>query len=209
MKVIFLLAVVVFAFVAELSAQPGVKVKPVPATSFPAPIKVEGLIIETNQKIIDDKAFVTKITAALNLLKTKAPEDLKLVQSYIGIIRAYPASGANFNEEIMTIDIGKQTFDASLEWLTSVLVHETTHIKKYKDSGKKFGDAHLMSDKKAAFKVMVDEELACNAAQLITLAKIGGTKFEIDYLKAQKGDHFDIDKDGDYDMDDYKSRSWE
>lgn len=209
MKVILLLAVVVCAFVAELSAQPGVKVKSVPATSVPAPIKVEGLIIETNPKIIDDKAFLTKITAALTLLKTRSPEDLKLVQSYIGIIRAYPASGANFNEEVMTIDIGKQTFDASLEWLTSVLVHETTHIKKYKDSGKKFGDAHLMTDKKAAFKVMVDEELACNAAQLITLEKIGGTKFEIDYLKAQKGDHFDIDKDGDYDMDDYKRRSWE
>lgn len=209
MRVVILIALVVFAFSSEFLAQPGVKLKPVPATSGPAPIKIEGFIIETNSKIIDDKAFVTKITAALTLLKTRSPEDLKMIQSYIGIIRAYPASGANFNEEVMTIDIGKQTFDASLEWLTSVLVHETIHIKKYKDSGKKFGDAHLMSDKKAAFKVMVEEELACNAAQLTTLAKIGGTKFEIDYLKAQKGDHFDIDKDGDYDMDDYKARSWE
>ncbi|MBK7933558.1 MAG: hypothetical protein IPK01_08670 [Acidobacteria bacterium] len=66
-----------------------------------------------------------------------------------------------------------------------------------------------MSDKKAAFKVMVDEEMECNRAQLVTLGKIGGSKFEIDYLKAQKGDHFDIDKDGDYDNDDYKGRSWE
>ncbi|MBP7375995.1 MAG: hypothetical protein KA956_05925 [Pyrinomonadaceae bacterium] len=209
MKSVFLVALVVFGFVAHLSAQTVVKVRPVPATNAPAPLKVEGIVIQTNAKVIEDKAFIAKITAALTLLKNRSPEDLKLIQTYIGIIRAWPASGANFNEQIMTIDIGKQTFDASLEWLTSVLVHEATHIKKYKDSGKKFGDAHLMSDKKAAFKVMVDEEMECNRAQLVTLGKIGGSKFEIDYLKAQKGDHFDIDKDGDYDNDDYKGRSWE
>ena len=207
MKVFLLLVAIGLTLVGEVSAQTVVRSAPAPAVS--APIVVEGIVIKPDAKIVEDRAFVTKITAALYLLKTKSPEDLKLVQSYIGIIRAWPASGANFNEEIMTIDIGKQTFDASLEWLTSVLVHETTHIKKYKDSGKKFGDAHLMSDKKAAFKVMVDEEMECNRAQLVTLGKIGGTKFEIDYLKAQKGDHFDIDKDGDYDMDDYKGRSWD
>ncbi len=209
MKSIFLIALVVCGFVGHISAQTPVKVTPVPAANVPTPLKVEGIVIKTNAKVIEEKTFVDKITAALTLLKNRSPEDLKLIQTYIGIIRAWPASGANFNEQIMTIDIGKQTFDASLEWLTSVLVHETTHIKKYKDSGKKFGDAHLMSDKKAAFKVMVDEELECNRAQLVTLGKIGGSKFEIDYLKAQKGDHFDIDKDGDYDNDDYKGRSWE
>lgn len=209
MKFIILIAIVFFVFAAEISAQPGTKTVPVPATTLSTPIKVEGIVIQPNKQIIDDNVFLTKITAALTLLKTKSPDDLRLIQSYIGIIRAYQASGANFNAEIMTIDIGKQTFDASLEWLTSVLVHETIHIKKYKDTGKKFGNAHLMSDKKAAFQVMVDEELACNAAQLITLEKIGGAKYEIDHLKAQKGDHFDVDKDGDYDSDDYKGRNWE
>ena len=209
MKVFVIVAVFVLAFAAVVTAQPGVKIKPVPPTAFPAPVKVEGIVIETNSKFIDDKAFVTKMTAALNLLKTKSPYDLKYVQTYIGNIRARQASGANYNEEIMTIDIAKPTFDASLEWLASVLVHETTHIKKYKDTGKKYGDAHLMTDKKAALKVMIDEELACNAVQLVTLIKVGGAQYEVDYLRAQKGDHFDIDKDGDYDEDDYKARNWD
>ncbi|HMS38752.1 MAG TPA: hypothetical protein PKE69_00895, partial [Pyrinomonadaceae bacterium] len=105
--------------------------------------------------------------------------------------------------------IAKRTFDASLEWLASVLIHETHHIRKYKDTGKKYGDAHLMKDKKAAFKVMVDEEMECNKIQLVVLINIGGAQYEIDHLKAQKGDHFDIDKDGDYDSDDYGMRDWE
>ena len=88
------------------------------------------------------------------------------------MIRATQTSDANYNEEIMTIDIARGTFDASLEWLASVLIHETQHIKKYKDTGKKFGNAHLMADKKAAFQVMVAEEMECNKIQLVVLEKI-------------------------------------
>ncbi len=168
----------------------------------------EGFIIEPNASFIDETTFINKIKSALLLLKTKSPDEFKTMQTVIGKIRATQASGANFNEEIMTIDIAKLTFEASLEWLASVLIHETQHIKKYKETGKKFGDAYKMTNKKAALQVMIAEELSCNKAQLIVLEKVGGTKFEIDYLKAQKGDHFDIDKDGDYDMDDYKGRKW-
>lgn len=168
----------------------------------------EGFIIESNPKFISEPTFTNKIKTAILLLKTKSPDEFKTMQSVIGKIRAAQVSGANFNEEIMTIDIAKRTFEASLEWLTSVLSHETTHIKKYKDSGKKFGNAHLMTNKKAALQVMINEELECNRVQLGVLTRVGGKKFEIDYLKAQKGDHFDIDKDGDYDADDYKNRNW-
>lgn len=168
----------------------------------------EGFIIEPHSNFISEPAFTNKIKQAITLLKLRSPDQFKTMQSVIGIIRASQASGANFNEKIMTIDIAKLTFDASLEWLASVLMHETNHIKKYKDTGKKFGDAHLMKDKKAALQVMINEELECNKVQLIALEKVGGKKYEIDYLKAQKGDHFDIDKDGDYDEDDYKKRNW-
>lgn len=171
-------------------------------------VRFEGFIIEPNAKFIDEATFLNKVKTAILLLKTKSPNEFKIMQSVIGKIRATQASGANFNEEIMTIDIAKLTFDASLEWLTSVLIHETQHIKKYKDTGKKFGDAYLMTDKKKALQVMIAEELECNKIQLVVLEKVGGKKYEIDYLKAQKGDHFDIDKDGDYDENDYKSRNW-
>lgn len=172
------------------------------------PLVFEGFIIEPNKNFINEDVFIDKVKKAILLLKTKSPDEFKVMQKVIGKIRASRASGANFNEEIMTIEIAKLTFDASLEWLASVFIHETQHIKKYKDTGKKFGDAHLMKDKKKALQVMIEEELECNQVQLVALKNVGGTQREIDYLKAQKGDHFDIDKDGDYDEDDYRQRNW-
>lgn len=171
-------------------------------------LKLEGFTIEPNRNFIDESAFINKIDKSLQLLKSRSPDEFRAMQSVIVKIRAARASSANYNEEVMTIDIAKRTFDASLEWLASVLIHETHHIKKYRETGKKLGDAYLMTDKKAALQVMIDEELECNRAQLVVLEKIGGKKYEIDYLRAQKGDHFDIDKDGDYDWDDYNRRNW-
>jgi len=177
--------------------------------SFEKEIIFEGFIIEPNGRFINETEFVNKIKKAVQLLKDRSPNEFKTMQKYIGKIRATRASGANYNEEIMTIEIAKATFEASLEWLASVLIHETQHIKKYKDTGKKYGNAHLIADKKEALRVMIAEELECNAVQLIALENVGGAKFEIDYLRAQKGDHFDIDGDGDYDWDDYNARDWE
>jgi hypothetical protein len=165
------------------------------------------LRIEPNT-YIKDPEFSKKIKSAIDLLDSKANAEFLVVKKYTKVIRAAQSSGANYNEKEMTIDIGQATFDASLEWLASVFAHENHHLKKFKDTGKKYGNAHLMEDKKKALQVMIDEELECNGVQLIVLKKIGGTAAEIDYLGKQKGDHFDVNKDGVYDEKDYGSRSW-
>lgn len=170
-------------------------------------MSVYGINIKCSSHITDPE-FTNKIQKALELLDKKSNSHLLTIKSYTKIIRAAAVSGANFNEAEMTIDISKTTFDASLEWLASVLVHENHHLKKYKDSGKKFGDAHLMSDKKAALQVMINEELECNRIQCAALKKVGGAKHEIEYLDSQKGDHFDVNRDGLYDRSDYGSRTW-
>lgn len=157
---------------------------------------------------IKDPEFSTKIKSAIDLLDSKANAEFLNLKKYTKIIRAARSSGANYNEKEMTIDIAKDTFDASLEWLASVFTHENHHLKKYKDTGKKYGDAHLEKDKKKALQIMIDEELECNKIQLIVLKKIGGAAHETDYLGKQKGDHFDINRDGLYDEKDYGSRSW-
>jgi hypothetical protein len=202
----FAIAVMLFSF-GDVFAQTAKDVSNRPVLK--SDLKFEGLIIEPNAQFINESDFQIKIKKAINLLKDKAPDEFKMMQKYIVKIRATQISSANFNEEVMTIDLAGRTFDSTLEWLASVLIHETQHIKKYKDTGKKYGDAYLMTDKKAALQIMIDEELECNKVQLAVLEKVGGAKYEIDYLKAQKGDHFDIDKDGDYDWDDYRSRDWE
>jgi hypothetical protein len=170
-------------------------------------MSVYGITITGNSHIKDPE-FTEKITKALKLLDEKSNSHLLTIKKYTKIIRAAAASGANYNEKEMTTDIGKSTFDASLEWLASVLVHENHHFKKYKDSGKKYGGAADMEDKKAALQVMIKEELECNRIQCEALTNVGGTKAEIDYLNSLKGDHFDVNKDGLYDSKDYGSRTW-
>lgn len=169
----------------------------------------EGFVLQTEGHYYSANTFRTRVKTAILLLKERAPADFAIMRKYIVKIREYRASGANYNADVMTIDLGERTVNASMTWLTSVLAHETHHIRKYKETGKKLGDAHLMADKKAALQVMIDEELECNRVQIAVLEKIGAPQHEIDYLKAQKGDHFDIDKDGDYDWDDYQARDWE
>lgn len=171
--------------------------------------KFEGFILESDGHYYSESNFKSRVKTAILTLKERAPDDFAIMQKYIVKIRAFRASGANYNAAVMTIDLGAKTVNASMTWLTSVLAHETHHIRKYKETGKKLGDAHLMKDKKAALQVMIDEELECNRVQIAVLEKIGAPRFEIDYLKAQKGDHFDIDKDGDYDWEDYQARDWE
>jgi hypothetical protein len=170
-------------------------------------MSIYGLNVRSSSHI-NDPEFTNKIQKALDLLNNKSNSHLLTIKSYTKIIQASPASGANFNASEMTIDIGRSTFDASLEWLASVLVHENHHIKKYKDTGKKFGDAHKMTDKRAALQVMIDEELECNRIQCEALRNVGGSEHEIQYLQAQRGDHFDVNKDGLYDSQDYGSRNW-
>jgi hypothetical protein len=212
MKKLFLIVIaILLVSFSNISAQTvgNVSVQSAKDVSAHSTLMFEGIIIEPNAGFINETAFFNKIKNAITLLKEKSPDEFKIMQSVIVKIRATRASGANYNEEVMTIDIARRTFDASLEWLASVLIHETQHIKKYKDTGKKYGDAYLLTDKKAALQVMIDEELECNKIQVAVLEKVGGARYEIDYLKAQKGDHFDIDKDGDYDWDDYNLRNWD
>ncbi len=166
-----------------------------------------GIKVQGNSHITDPE-FTNKIKKALDLLHSKSNSHLETIKVHTKIIRAAAASGANYNETEWTIDIGKATFDASLEWLASVLVHENHHFKKYKDSGKKYGGAASMADKKAALQVMINEELECNRIQAEALKNVGGSQHEIDYLKAQKGDHFDVNKDGLYDEKDYGARNY-
>ena len=170
-------------------------------------MSIHGITVRASSHITDPE-FTNKIQKALDLLSSKSNSHLLTIKSYTKVIQAAANSGANFNASEMTIEIARATFDASLEWLASVLVHENHHIKKYKDSGKKFGDAHKMTDKKAALQVMIDEELECNRIQCEALRNVGGSEHEINYLKAQKGDHFDVNKDGLYDEKDYGSRTW-
>ena len=148
-------------------------------------------VIEGDAKYITDKDFKPKIEKCLELLKTKAATYHGWISSNVIKIRAFSKSGADVSKS--SIDIAKSTFDASETWLASVLVHETHHIRQYKEKKNYYGK---------------EAELECNKFQLETLRLIGAPQTEIAYLLKQDGNHFDINGDGKYDEKDYKLRNW-
>ncbi len=147
------------------------------------------MIIEGNARFIPDNEFRPKIQQALDLLKNKSSADHILVSAVVEKIRASGISGADYQDTI--IKIARPTFETSLTWLASVLVHEAFHI------------AMFMTGKNPTGK---SAEIKCNITQLYTLRCLNAPQHEISYLLSQKGDHSDINGDGKYDINDYLLR---
>lgn len=149
-----------------------------------------------NLSIEGSRYFVNRIENALALLKEHSPDDLKIVQTHVGRIREHEHSGMNIFADIPTIELAQPTYAASVTWCASVLVHESWHMKLYRENRDPRHWSGTPGEKK------------CNQAQLVTLKKIGAPQHEIDHLAAQDGTHWDINRDGVYDWRDYEDRDW-
>lgn len=147
-------------------------------------------------KILGDAAyipheeFVKKIKEACVLLRDKAGFRYTGIYNNVNLIKANAKSDADVSKN--NIDIAKGTFDASLTWLASVLIHEGIPIEQYKAKKDYSGQA---------------AEQACNLVQLEVLRAIGAPQSEITYMLAQDGMHFDLNGDGVYDWKDYQLRN--
>jgi hypothetical protein len=149
------------------------------------------MTVEGNAEFIPDSEFKAKMQESLALLKVKAAVNHATVTTNVEKITAAEKSGADVYKS--TVHIARKTFDSSLTWLTSVLVHESQHIVLRKSKEKFFG---------------VEAEKKCNAVQLETLRLIGAPPDEITYLLSQTGEHFDENGDGKFNEKDYELRDY-
>ena len=140
---------------------------------------------------ISDAEFRPKIQRCLNLLRHCATTTHTWIDSFNLTVRAARASGANFGDN--TIDIARQTFDASDTWLASVLAHETVHFEQYRQRRYRAGTV---------------AEVEANIRQLGVLSQINAPASEITYLMSQNGNHADLNGDGVYDERDYQRRNY-
>lgn len=149
-----------------------------------------------NLSLEGSRAFVNQIEKAIALLKERSPDDLEIVKTHVGRIRENEHSGMNMFADVPTIELAQPTYAASVTWCASVLVHESWHMKLYRENP---NPAHWSG---------TPGEKRCNQAQLVTLQKIGAPQYEIDHLAAQDGTHWDVNGDGVYDWRDYEDRDW-
>lgn len=149
------------------------------------------MTVEGNAAFIPDSEFKTKIQESLDLLKAKAGANYAALTTNVGRITADEKSGSDVYKS--TVQIARKTFDSSLTWLASVLVHESGHIAQYKAKKKWTG---------------IEAEQECNRIQLETLRLTGAPQNEITYMLAQTGEHFDENGDGKFNEKDYELRDY-
>lgn len=149
------------------------------------------MVIQGDAAHIPHEEFVRKIREACVLLRDRAGARYTTLYNNVIKIRAFNRSGADVSRS--NIDIARATFNASLTWLASVLIHESYHIVQYKAGRTYSGTA---------------AEQECNAIQLEVLRLIGAPQNEITYMLSQTGNHFDLNGDGVYDRRDYELRNY-
>ncbi len=158
---------------------------------------------ETPVEVKGTKKFRLQVAAALKLLETKAPDVHELVRQHVAVIAESRRSGMRADLDLPTFELAGKSAFHSLTWCAATIAHDAYHSKLYHD--------HLRTGGKpvpAAAWTGVAAEKACIAYQLEALKQVGAPQHEIDYCLTLKGDHFDVNKDGKYDRDDYRKRNW-
>lgn len=146
--------------------------------------------------------YRTQVQACLKLLSTKAPDDYRFIQGYVGVIAQHDKSGMLAWEEPPRYQMSDVTAFHSLSWCAGTIAHDAYHSYLYKKHSPKNGKPPY--DKWAG----TSAEQEAIAFQIRVMKKIGASRHEIEYLESLDGTHGDTNSDGKLDSEDYKLRNW-
>ncbi|MEJ2424466.1 MAG: hypothetical protein P8101_08375 [Candidatus Thiodiazotropha sp.] len=147
--------------------------------------------------------FTSQVTQALDLLKMQAPEAYTIVADYVGRIEQGKKSGMWAFKNPPTYEMSDRTAFYSVSWCASTIAHDSFHAKLYQD----YKESHSGRVPNSIW-TGTEAEKKCLKHQLEVLKKINAPKHEIAYFTKLNGTHYDINKDGKYDWEDYEKRTW-
>jgi hypothetical protein len=154
-------------------------------------------------KVTGTAQVCAQVEAALILVREKAPDVHDLIQKNVAIIAEGKRSGMWAYKNPPTYEISNTSALYSIPWCAGTIAHDAYHSKLYHD---------YLNAKGAPVPdevwTGVEAERLCIAFQLSVLRKIGAPKHEIEYCIRLNGRHYDVNKDGRYDWDDYFKRKW-
>lgn len=150
-------------------------------------------------KIIGDDFFILWIEKALNILMNRAPMELQKIRKEIVIIKQGERTmmWVKLNPPIMTITADSATHSST--FTVGIIVHEACHMRLYHE-----GKSSDPSD----YKSIQNEEMVCIDREHRIMKEIGASPQELDMIRRQDGSHFDVDGDGDYDLNDFEQMNW-
>lgn len=154
-------------------------------------------------EIVGSGEFREQVAAALELLRTRAPDWYDAVVAHVGRIREAERSGMVAWANPPTFELGPRTAFYSVTWCASAIAHDAWHAKLYRDYARLHGKEpppEVWSGTAA--------ERACLAAQLRAAEAIGAPRHELEHIRASDGAYWDAHRDGVLDARDYQARDW-
>jgi hypothetical protein len=157
----------------------------------------------TPPRVVGSDRFVKQVESALRLIKTRSPETHRLVQHNVAIISQCKRSGMWAYKNPPVYEMADATTFYSVTWCAATIAHDALHSKLYHD----YLAAH---GKPVPSDVWTgrEAEIKCISFQLEVLRKIEASQHEVDYCAKLNGEHYDADRDGKYEWEDYFKRDW-
>lgn len=150
-------------------------------------------------EIIGEEKFIDAVKRALGILRQRASGAFTIVREHVGRIQQGRRTRMWTDEDPPTMTINKKSAYITDTFTSGIIAHEAYHSKLYKG-----GNNANPND----YESIQAEELKCIQYEKGILIKIGAPGYEIKMAESQDGTHFDVDKDGDFDLEDYKQMNW-
>jgi hypothetical protein len=152
-----------------------------------------------NIEIIGEKDFIGEVTRALERIRRAAPEEFIEIRKYIKVIRQGDRTMTWPEVAPGVMTISRQNAFHTDTFTAGIIAHESYHYRLYTE-----GKVCNPND----YESIKQEELKCIQYEIIVLRKIGARPSEINLAISQDGTHFDVNKDGKYDMSDFAAMDW-
>jgi len=164
-------------------------------------------------QLIGSDTFRLHVARSLLLLRLADFNSFRRVTNAIGIVREDPRSCVWVTNVPPIVDMSTKWSLRSLTWCAGGLAHEARHVELHrirpkpppfivKNSGSK------PAYPKRGYKDFQRDELACFAFQAKVLKNLRAPRSELNSVLSSDGTHFDVNRDGKYDWDDYRLHDW-
>ena len=148
-----------------------------------APREPVDLPSENTIELVGDTDFVARTQNALGTIK-KSAKAYELITKYLGRIQQASSSSMLADVDPPTYAVGSHTYNSSVTWYASTIVHDSYHSKLFHD--------YLALNGNVPGDIWTGEtaEMMCLEIQIAFLEEIAAPRSEIEHAKSLRGSNW-------------------